>query len=419
MKSSNIESVFMPTGFKSNRSQFLRQITENEKKNGPNIIQIENRDGYFIEAPSLLDKYQRRDINSNVHLQSLTYLQFCMKYATTNSEPKDQDFHSVEYVKTEKGWDLDEEMNLIIAHDFHYADKHYSLPNFIRLNDIQPGEPKFMKKHRRRVIRVHKINSTKYPHEYRFSQLQMYRPFLKEEELDANNFDYCDTLFHEKSQYNDKRKIQNVKAILMPHLESVELGTERAEEIVNLAVGDTLDPNLEQDNNDCAVIGTTDHPDFVFKDQLDIRDDKLSSSPFKPIELYDEGTLLSMARNLDEDQRMVLEIGVNLAKNIVKSKKARKMFMSQELLVVQGGAGSGKSLVIDVLSQQIERILRCSGDNPEHPYCLKAAFTGTAAANIKGQTLHSAFSFSFGNDFFSLADKKETRGGSNYLTFKL
>ena len=79
---------------------------------------------------------------------------------------------------------------------------------------------------------------------------------------------------------------------------------------------------------------------------------------------------------------------------------------SQELLVVQGGAGSGKSLVIDILSQQIERILRSPGDNPEHPYCLKAAFTGTAAANIKGQTLHSAFSFSFGNDFFSLSDKK-------------
>ena len=75
-------------------------------------------------------------------------------------------------------------------------------------------------------------------------------------------------------------------------------------------------------------------------------------------------------------------------------------------MVIQGGAGSGKSTVIDILNQQMERILRVPGDNPEHPYCIKAAFTGTAAANIKGQTLHSAFSFSFGNDFFSLSDKK-------------
>ena len=36
---------------------------------------------------------------------------------------------------------------------------------------------------------------------------------------------------------------------------------------------------------------------------------------------------------------------------------------------------------------------------------IKAAFTGTAAANIKGQTLHNAFTFSFGNEFFSLSDK--------------
>ena len=49
--------------------------------------------------------------------------------------------------------------------------------------------------------------------------------------------------------------------------------------------------------------------------------------------------------------------------------------------------------------------MRCSGDNPEHPCCIKAAFTGTVAANIKRQTLHSAFSFSFGNEFFSLNDK--------------
>ena len=53
----------------------------------------------------------------------------------------------------------------------------------------------------------------------------------------------------------------------------------------------------------------------------------------------------------------------------------------------------------------MEKIFRKPGDNPSHPYMLKVAFTGTAAANIKGQTLHSAFSFSFGNEFFSLGDK--------------
>ena len=57
------------------------------------------------------------------------------------------------------------------------------------------------------------------------------------------------------------------------------------------------------------------------------------------------------------------------------------------------------------MSQQVEKILRTSGDNPNCPYIIRAAFTGTAAANIQGQTMHSAFSFNFGNEYLSLGDK--------------
>ena len=97
---------------------------------------------------------------------------------------------------------------------------------------------------------------------------------------------------------------------------------------------------------------------------------------------------------------MVLERGVAFAKSLVKTKKTPGMSLNPPLLVVQGGAGSGKSTVIDVLCQHMEKILRSPGDNPNHPYITNAAFTGTAAANIKGQTLHNAFSFNFGNEFF-------------------
>ena len=86
---------------------------------------------------------------------------------------------------------------------------------------------------------------------------------------------------------------------------------------------------------------------------------------------------------------------------------------------MQGGAGTGKSYVIDAMSQQLEKILRKPGDNPDHPYLLKVAFTGTAAANIGGQTMHSAFSFNFGNEFFSLGDKSrdEKRNALENLRF--
>ena len=45
------------------------------------------------------------------------------------------------------------------------------------------------------------------------------------------------------------------------------------------------------------------------------------------------------------------------------------------------------------------------GDDPDYPYVIVAAPTGTAAANVRGQTLHSAFNFAFGNEHFSLSDK--------------
>ena len=67
------------------------------------------------------------------------------------------------------------------------------------------------------------------------------------------------------------------------------------------------------------------------------------------------------------------------------------------LLIIQGGAGAGKSLLINAIGQWFENILRQPGDDPDKPYILITAFTGTAAANVDGMTLHSAFNFHFGN----------------------
>ena len=65
---------------------------------------------------------------------------------------------------------------------------------------------------------------------------------------------------------------------------------------------------------------------------------------------------------------------------------------------VVGSAGTGKSFIIEICSQWCEKILRTSGDNIDHPYVLRTAFMGGAAANIGGQTLNSAFNLprSFG-----------------------
>ena len=147
-----------------------------------------------------------------------------------------------------------------------------------------------------------------------------------------------------------------------------------------------------------------DHPDFAFKDPSDVNGMSEEKKRYKSIQIGDDTGLSDIRKQLDKDQLIVFETCVNYAKSIKKSEGNDTNSVRPPLIIVQGGAGSGKSFVIDAISQHMEKILRSSGDNPDHPYIIKAAFTGTAAANIKGQTLHNAFSFGFGNEFFSLSD---------------
>ena len=93
------------------------------------------------------------------------------------------------------------------------------------------------------------------------------------------------------------------------------------------------------------------------------------------------------------------------AKDIVKSRQNGCTPPEAEQLMVHGGAGAGKSTVIHVIEQWATYILRKEGDNLDQPCVIKAAFTGCAASNIKGQTLHQALGFSFSDKHYSLSDK--------------
>jgi hypothetical protein len=44
---SNISAVFAPTGFKKNRSRFLKQITEEQASYSENVIEVEDKEGKF------------------------------------------------------------------------------------------------------------------------------------------------------------------------------------------------------------------------------------------------------------------------------------------------------------------------------------------------------------------------------------
>ena len=167
-----------------------------------------------------------------------------------------------------------------------------------------------------------------------------------------------------------------------------------------------MDPQNEQDKAECEAEGTTDNPDYILlnPDNLPKEAESTSTGLFKTVKLCAQEELEALTGRLDDDQRLALSLIQNYARQL-KISRIVPSCVNPPLLIIQGGAGARKSLLIRAMGQWFEKDLRQSGDDPKKPYILITAFTGTAAANVDGMTLHSAFNFNFGNEFLSLGDK--------------
>ena len=171
----------------------------------------------------------------------------------------------------------------------------------------------------------------------------------------------------------------------MPFIESVEYGLEQARE--QNIIGDELDPQNEQDRAECEAEGFHDNPNFALSDpdNLDVERESSNTGLFKTVTIDSDENLHKLTQKLDPDQQIVLSKILNFAYQIKLSRKI-PVEVTPPLIIVQGGAGSGKSLLIKTMAQWFEKILRQSGDDPDKPYVLVTAFTGTAAANVDGMT---------------------------------
>ena len=235
-------------------------------------------------------------------------------------------------------------IDFIVEHDFEVKTMVKYLPKYIKISDVLPGEPRLMKLRKPCVARLHKYNKIKNPHEFYYSELQLYKPFHCEEMLSPNSLDKCEELYEEKSEHNSKRKISNVKNILMEYLETVEEGTEKTRNTLESNAGTLLDNAMEQENADCEEEGIENHEDFLHKD-IDLvenaKDSEVSGTLYKKIELYSDAKINEITLQLDCEQRMVLDIAVDYANNLVKAKKGGISIPNAPLIVVQGGAGTG------------------------------------------------------------------------------
>ena len=414
LKDSNVSTVFVPTSRKSLRSKFMIRVEENDDYGGREKKKIENRKGWYVEKYDVIDKYVRRDKTQKAS-DSLCPAQFFKMYATYRGKQLKQESSE----NTPDSEDNDEAQNeaALKEHHIHSNEKfHYvmtastdkkpiPLQDIIEIENPYPGEAAFMKKRSAPVVlRFHKPKQSVDPAAYFFSEALLYTSFRSEEELETrvNNaaIDGYEALENE---------INAVKSQVMEYLESnqearymVEEASEKAKEM-----GDTMDPAGEQDIEDCVQEELLMHPDYQHLNPDDLESvDRASKTEkvYRPIQVDDLKLLREKTRRLDFYQRKAVERGIMFSRDVVKALRNENSSPEAKTVIVHGGAGSGKTTVINILKQWCHLILQQSGDNPECPYVLVAAPTGTAAANIRGQTMHSAFSFSFGNEHFSLSD---------------
>ena len=419
LKDSNVKTVFLPTGFPENRTHFMQKVSSENmhQYTEDELVAIDGKDCKYVAKPSVIDKYMRRPGG----LEHMCLMQFVKMYDSVSSVPKKvkwKDGCSIgQATETE---DIEHHINR--HKDFHkililpenkcdMSVEEYSnllLPKYISLLDPKPGEPRYLRlRSFPLVVRLHKFNVTKERHEYLYSELLQYRAFRCESQLSRNDEKQCAELYCESANGEEITKVVKLKNILMEHQESVQEGKSKAEAILSDAVGEQLDPELEQELQDGELEGMSEHPEYqvlIPPDSIE-RSSSTRDSYYCPIQLSPIDELYKQTHKLDKEQMLVLEEGIQFAKSVVKFTSGSTAYPKPPRIIVQGGAGSGKSTVISTLVQWMEKIFRKEGDNPDHPYILVCAPTGTAAAVVHGQTLHHSFSFNFGNEYMSLSDK--------------
>ena len=270
------------------------------------------------------------------------------------------------------------------------------------------------------VLRFHKYKVEKDPEAYWYSEGMLYTPHDNEDDLVSKIKQAKEG--GEESWEQFVQNINHVKSQVMEYLEDNEEARMMAADMLinDRLTGEFMDPEGEQEmednkQNDFEQQQEFDHldPDF-----LEVPSEEIFEKSFRPIEVRPLPELCNHLRKLDFYQRKVLEVGVKHARGLVKAREGKNPIPPVPFCMVDGAAGAGKSCTINLLKEMVQLIMQEPGEDPDHPYILLCAPTGTAAVNIKGQTLHSAFGFTFGDEHYSLSDKTRDTKRATFKNLK-
>ena len=100
---------------------------------------------------------------------------------------------------------------------------------------------------------------------------------------------------------------------------------------------------------------------------------------------FTQDDITTMLRGLNKEQRQLFNHVHNWTKRKIQDNTAKPLH-----IFLTGGAGTGKSQVIKCITHESRKLFTRIAESPDDITVLLVAFTGTAAFNINGQTIHSA-----------------------------
>ncbi|XP_062566991.1 uncharacterized protein LOC134229291 [Saccostrea cucullata] len=245
---------------------------------------------------------------------------------------------------------------------------------------------KIRRRKNKRVIRYvgysQKTNSEQYYRE----RILLFLPWRNE---NTDLFGSCQTY---EQHYMQKASMIQMKQRQYEHfVDELEQARLQAEE--DLDDLETVAPNTEHAEAEDAEIGSEPSEEFVHFDPDTVQHRDFDIGPDLGLSSKVSETEMSAVR-IPDDQYYKLLQSLNTKQREFYNHVTNWIQNRDEPLYafLTGGAGAGKSVVIDAIFQTLHRILYSKeGESPDDIRILLCAHTGKAAYNIKGTTIASAF----------------------------
>ena len=284
------------------------------------------------------------------------------------------------------------------------ANPNQNLPKRIALQDSDMGIMAL--KSERYVLRLY--HSYKYKdHEHFYSDMLLFKPWRNEEELFASDSVKCEKLWTASRDC-----ITMFKRDLLKFANEVQEMSDIQERNIVCRPShliDNIDAANIQENDDDLLEGEILDEESAIRNPGDLlnfpSNDTGNAVPEKnKYHKINSGTIEIMKENVRKlvpEQRIVFDMILKQCKALSRRTVGGPIPESLRL-IVHGGAGCGKSALINAIAQWVDHILPKAGEDVDKPRILLTAYAGMAACLIGGQTLHSAFNFGFQTQYTPL-----------------